>query len=372
MWDKCETYGQVPTCAIVTGIACIVREPPPDGIAFLPRPSISRFYAHPPCRRPHGFSTKQLQRTASIQDQQQGPDQALLEGGGRPSFVAIETKAMTAKLSTVFTGRPARPVRTLLDLFTSILNGHDAQTQTPVDKIAWAKSEKRIFLQRSLEPRLVGLQLPEEQGLWDSPNLVPQPTRSTLVSSSILRSFFSLVSSTPRTRTTLQPACLSARTMRASRRRPMRRALGTLEYMLLCMVMLNLPEDVNAFLTVKVAASTRSSRMWRHRNIADFEKALGRYKDDRYPSIYLAYGRTYALAELCSDTTIRSHLASLYDNLLEQNILRITRLLQMILDKVSFGVDQPEADNAYGAAIESLEEVRKVVQSLYTKTVQIA
>ncbi|KAF5311233.1 hypothetical protein D9611_013035 [Ephemerocybe angulata] len=56
---------------------------------------------------------------------------------------------------------------------------------------------------------------------------------------------------------------------------------------------------------------------------AHFEKALEEYNHDRYPSIHLAYGRTYALAELSSDPTIQSHLASLCDNLLEQNILRI-------------------------------------------------
>ncbi|KAF5311217.1 hypothetical protein D9611_013042 [Ephemerocybe angulata] len=177
-------------------------------------------------------------------------------------------------------------------------------------------------------------------------------------------------------------------------------ALGALKYMLLCKVMLNLPEDVNSLLTVKLAAkyaqlrdveSMRAvARAHQDRNLADFEKALREYKD-----------------ELSSDPTIRSHLASLYDNLLEQNLLRIiepysvveiehvaelvkqerqgveSKLSQMILDKVFHGVldqgrgcllvfDEPEADNAYGAAIETLEEVGKVVQSLYAKTVQIA
>ncbi|KAF6759287.1 hypothetical protein DFP72DRAFT_151450 [Ephemerocybe angulata] len=165
--------------------------------------------------------------------------------------------------------------------------------------------------------------------------------------------------------------------MRASRRRPMRRALGTFEYMLLCMVMLNLPEDVSAFLTVKLAANKRRSGLWRvcaplpvrtsiatlriwrsrwgctkmvrtclaacyivsvyscipHASLASSSHLFSTFLTspfdssarflDRHPAIHLAYGRTYALEELCSDTTIRSHLASLYDNLLEQNILRI-------------------------------------------------
>ncbi|KAF5311182.1 hypothetical protein D9611_013056 [Ephemerocybe angulata] len=246
------------------------------------------------------------------------------------------------------------------------------------------------------------------------------------------------------------------------------------------------PEDVNALLTVKLAAkyahlrdleSMRAlARAHQDRNLAGSEKVLREYKDGA-SSTHLGYynlptdsilNRFFLLrlllrlllviaqrpsqlrwttfAELSSDPTIRSHLASLYDNLLEQNLLRIiepysvaeiehvaelllvvsllrdrpprfiarsdrplrsilstgTRvvlpvhqppfsiifpgmLLQMILDKVFHGVldqgpgrgcllvfDQPQADNAYGAAIETLEEVGKVVQSLYAKTVQIA
>ncbi|KAF6761015.1 hypothetical protein DFP72DRAFT_988151 [Ephemerocybe angulata] len=144
------------------------------------------------------------------------------------------------------------------------------------------------------------------------------------------------------------------------------RGLGALKYMLLCKVMLNLPEDVNALLTVKFATkyaqlrdveSMRAlARAHQDRNLAGFEKALREYKD-----------------ELSSDPTIRSHLASL--------------LSQMTLDKVFHGVlDQGRGCllsgrvgsliwlywKSYGAAIETLEEVGKAVQSLYAKTVQIA
>ncbi|KAI0743222.1 PCI-domain-containing protein [Irpex lacteus] len=176
-------------------------------------------------------------------------------------------------------------------------------------------------------------------------------------------------------------------------------ALGALKYMLLCKVMLNLSEDVNSLLSIKLAAkyaqlrdveSMRAiARAHQDRNLADFEKALRDYRE-----------------ELSSDTTIRTHLSALYDTLLEQNLLRIVepysvveveyvaeqvkqgrqaveqKLSQMILDKVFHGVldqqrgillvfDEPEADNAYGTAIETLAEVGNVVDSLYAKTVKI-
>ncbi|KAG1843332.1 hypothetical protein DFJ58DRAFT_38658 [Suillus subalutaceus] len=102
-----------------------------------------------------------------------------------------------------------------------------------------------------------------------------------------------------------------------------------------------------------------------------------------------------------------AHLAALYDTLLQQNLLRIVepysvveidyvakqvgqgwqvveaKLSQMILDKVFHGVldqergclivfDELEADNTYGAAIGTLEQVSKVIDSLYAKTVKIA
>lgn len=39
---------------------------------------------------------------------------------------------------------------------------------------------------------------------------------------------------------------------------------------------------------------------------------------------------TYANSELSSDSTIRSHLAALYDTLLEQNLLRIVEPYEVV------------------------------------------
>jgi len=132
------------------------------------------------------------------------------------------------------------------------------------------------------------------------------------------------------------------------------------------------------------------ARAHQNRNLADFERALKDYRE-----------------ELSSDQTIRSHLAALYDTLLEQNLLRIVepysvveikyvaevvgqgtaqveaKLSQMILDKVLNGVldqgngclivfDEPEEDLTYPMAIQTIGQIGKVVEALYAKTVKIA
>ncbi|KAF9789771.1 PCI domain-containing protein [Thelephora terrestris] len=348
------------------------------------------------------------------------------------AFMSSTAKAKTAKL-----------IRTLLDYFGSIPDSTEPQIKVLKDNIAWAKREKRIFLKHSLETRLIGIQLESSQfkpalSLIDT--LLTELRRLDdkmiltevhLLESRVYRGIGNLAKS--------KAALTSARTAANSIYCPPQLqasldlqsgilhaedkdyktaysyfyetfenlssqddpgALGALKYMLLCKVMLNLPEDVNALLSIKLAlkyAQLREVESMRavakahqNRNLAEFEKALRDYRD-----------------ELSSDPTIRSHLAALYDTLLEQNLLRIVepysvvevdyvaqqvgqgrqsveaKLSQMILDKVFHGVldqgrgclivyDDPESDNTYGAAIETLEQIGKVVDSLYAKTVKIA
>ncbi|EKM82308.1 hypothetical protein AGABI1DRAFT_97335 [Agaricus bisporus var. burnettii JB137-S8] len=348
------------------------------------------------------------------------------------SFMSSTAKAKTAKL-----------IRTLLDFFSAIPNSQEIQMKTLIDNIAWAKAEKRVFLKHSLETRLVGIQLESQQF---QPALVLIDTLLTelkrlddkmiltevhLLESRVYRGIGNL----PKAKAALTSSRTAANsiycppTLQASldlqsgvlhaedkdyttgysyffesfenlSAQGDDGALDALKYMLLCKVMLNLPEDVSTLLTNKLAIkyahlreveSMRAiARAHQERNLADFEKALFDYKH-----------------ELSSDPTIRSHLAALYDTLLEQNLLRIiepysvveithvaslvgqgqqaveAKLSQMILDKVFHGVldqgrgcllvfDEPESDNTYGAAIDTLQQVGKVVQSLYAKTVKIA
>ncbi|KAG0701693.1 proteasome regulatory particle subunit [Suillus ampliporus] len=348
------------------------------------------------------------------------------------SFMSSTAKAKTAKL-----------IRTLLNYFNSIPNSRQTQIDVLTDNIEWSKREKRIFLKHSLEIRLVSLQLEALQyklALTRIDALLTELKRLDdkmiltevhLLESRVYRGIGNLSKA--------KAALTSARTAANSIYCPPHlqaaldlqsgvlhaedkdyttaysyfyetfenmssqddpAALNALKYMLLCKVMLNMPEDVTSLLSIKLAvkyAQLREIESMRaialahqNRNLADFEKALRDYKH-----------------ELSSDPTIRSHLAALYDTLLQQNLLRIVepysvveidyvaqqvgqgrqdveaKLSQMILDKVFHGVldqgrgclivfDELEADNTYGAAIGTLEQVSKVVDSLYAKTVKIA
>jgi len=310
--------------------------------------------------------------------------------------------------------------------------------RTLTDNIAWAKAEKRVFLKHSMETRLVGLQLESQQfqpALTLIDNLLTELkrldykmilTEVPLLESRVYRGIGNLPkakAALPSSRTAANsiycpPALQASLDLQSGVLHAEDKdyttaysyffeafenlssqgedsALDALKYMLLCKVMLNLPEDVSSLLTNKLAVkyahlreveSMRAiARAHQERNLADFEKALFDYKH-----------------ELSSDPTIRSHLAALYDTLLEQNLLRIiepysvveiahvaslvgqgqqaveAKLSQMILDKVFHGVldqgrgcllvfDEPETDNTYGASIETLEQVGKVVRSLYAK-----
>ncbi|KAG8759474.1 26S proteasome regulatory subunit rpn6 [Serendipita sp. 396] len=177
-------------------------------------------------------------------------------------------------------------------------------------------------------------------------------------------------------------------------------AITALKYMLLCKIMMNLPEDVTTLLSGKLAAKYAT-----HREVESM-KAVARAHANRNLKEFRAALRDYK-EEFSTDPIIRQHLSALFDRLLEQNLLRIvepysvveiahvaklvdqgiqqveTKLSQMILDKVLDGVldqgrgclllfDQADNDEGYADAIKMIDEVGKVVESLYSKAMTIA
>lgn len=172
------------------------------------------------------------------------------------------------------------------------------------------------------------------------------------------------------------------------------RAIVVLKYMLLTKIMLNLIDDVKTILNNKnvikyqskdIDAMKAIATAYSNRSLKEFENAL------------LAYS-----AELKSDPIIKNHFNALYDNLLEQNLLKIIesysvvelshisksiglnlqqvegKLSQMILDKVFYGVldqgngwliiyDEPRKDASYEAALSLVKNLSGVVDLLYEK-----
>lgn len=188
---------------------------------------------------------------------------------------------------------------------------------------------------------------------------------------------------------------------------PTGKAVVALKYMLLAKVMLNQAEDVAGITTGKLALryaglkdiealkaiATASSK----RSLADFQAALDSFQK-----------------ELIHDPIIKSHLNALYDQMLEQNLIRIiepysrlqveqvahlirlprqdveTKLSQMILDKKIYGIldqvrsndgrqvgvlvtfEDKSKDSTYDAVLETMTHMSKVVDALYQKAKRLS
>ncbi|KAG2354344.1 hypothetical protein BDR07DRAFT_1454150 [Suillus spraguei] len=99
-------------------------------------------------------------------------------------------------------------------------------------------------------------------------------------------------------------------------------ALNAVKYILLCKVMLNMPEDVTSLLSVKLGVC--------YAQLHEIES--------------MHFLRNYK-RELSPDPTIRSHLAALYDTLIQKNLLRIAEPYSVIeIDYVAEQVGQGRQD----------------------------
>ncbi|KAF7271238.1 regulatory particle non-ATPase 6 [Rhynchophorus ferrugineus] len=177
------------------------------------------------------------------------------------------------------------------------------------------------------------------------------------------------------------------------------KALTALKYMLLSKIMLNTPEDVQQIISGKLAikyagrdidAMKAVAQASHKRSLADFQQAVKLFK-----------------RELEDDVIVRAHLGTLYDNMLEQNLCRIIepysrvqvdyiaksiklpmpqvekKLSQMILDAKFHGIlDQGEGvlivfeatpvDKTYEMALETIQSMSKVVDTLYQKAKKLS
>ena len=308
--------------------------------------------------------------------------------------------------------------------------------------IEWAVAERRGFLRQNLETRLVGLYM-AKQAYYDALTLINSLLRElkrlddklVLVEVQLLESrVYHALGNVPKGRAALT----SARTSAASVYTPpplqagldmqsgmlhaeesdfntafsyfvealegyhsqddTANATSALQYMLLCKIMLNLGNDVTALMASKRAikyagkgldAMKAVARAHTNRSLGEYELALAAYK-----------------AELGGDRFISRHLRRLYDNMLEQNLVKVIepfsrveidhvaklvgldrpqverKLSQMILDKVIVGVldqgagcliifEESERDRGYDAALGTVERLSNVVDVLYTNQASV-
>lgn len=177
------------------------------------------------------------------------------------------------------------------------------------------------------------------------------------------------------------------------------KALTALKYMLLCKIMLGHSDDVNQIVSGKLAitysgrdidAMKAVAQASHKRSLADFQQALVEYR-----------------IELEEDTIVKAHLGTLYDTMLEQNLCRIIepysrvevkhiaaciklpmaqvekKLSQMILDKKFSGIldqgdgvlivfEETPVDQTYDKALEVIQHMGKVVDTLYQKAKKLS
>uniref|UniRef100_A0A5F8A6A7 26S proteasome non-ATPase regulatory subunit 11 n=1 Tax=Macaca mulatta TaxID=9544 RepID=A0A5F8A6A7_MACMU len=365
------------------------------------------------------------------------PPASASQSAGIPELGGL-LKYVRPFLNSISKAKAARLVRSLLDLFLDMEAATGQEVELCLECIEWAKSEKRTFLRQALEARLVSLYFDTKRyqealhlGSQLLRELKKMDDKALLVEVQLLESkTYHALSNLPKARAALTSARTTANAIycppklqatldmqsgiiHAAEEKDWKtaysyfyeafegydsidspKAITSLKYMLLCKIMLNTPEDVQALVSGKLAlryagrqteALKCVAQASKNRSLADFEKALTDYR-----------------AELRDDPIISTHLAKLYDNLLEQNLIRVIepfsrvqiehissliklskadverKLSQMILDKKFHGIldqgegvliifDEPPVDKTYEAALETIQNMSKVVDSLYNK-----
>ncbi|XP_043911171.1 26S proteasome non-ATPase regulatory subunit 11 isoform X3 [Protopterus annectens] len=373
-------------------------------------------------------------------------EQSILELGtllaktGQAAELGGLLKYVRPFLNSISKAKAARLVRSLLDLFLDMEAATGQEVELCLECIEWAKSEKRTFLRQALEARLVSLYFDTKRyqealqlGSQLLRELKKMDDKALLVEVQLLESkTYHALSNLPKARAALTSARTTANAIycppklqaaldmqsgiiHAAEEKDWKtaysyfyeafegydsilspKAITALKYMLLCKIVLNTPEDVQALVSGKLAlryagrqtdALKCVAQASKNRSLAELEKvrALTEYK-----------------AELRDDPIINTHLAKLYDNLLEQNLIRVIepfsrvqiehissliqlskadverKLSQMILDTKFHGIldqgegvliifDEPPVDKTYEAALETIQNMSKVVDSLYNK-----
>lgn len=176
-------------------------------------------------------------------------------------------------------------------------------------------------------------------------------------------------------------------------------ATKALKYMLLCKIMTNASEDIAQILNNKLALRCAG------RDVEAMRAVAAAYKARSLKEFASVQQRFHG--EIEGDVVVHAHLQQLYDNLLEQNLLRIIepyscveiahvaalialpvqhverKLSQMILDKLFEGVldaaagclhvyEAAREDTTFTGTLETMAQMNKVVSSLFENTVALS
>nr|XP_002132056.1 26S proteasome non-ATPase regulatory subunit 11 [Ciona intestinalis] len=362
----------------------------------------------------------------------------LLQQQGHAEELGSLVKGVRPFLKSISKAKAAKLVRTLVDLFLDMEASTGLEVQLCLECIEWAKEEKRTFLRQALEARLVALYfdtgrfqdalksgsllLRELKKLDDKQLLVEvQVTESRTYHAlgNLQKAKAALTSARTTANSMYCPPKMQAALDRQSGilnaaeekdwktaysyfyeafegydSIESKKAVSSLKYMLLCKIMLNQSDDVQSLLSGKLAlkyagrdidAMRSVAKASHNRSISELKEVLMKFEE-----------------ELKADVIIGAHFDKLYDNLLEQNLLRVIepfakvqvshiarlidlplatvekKLSQMILDKKFHGIlsqgegvlilfDESTADKTYETALEVISSMSLVVDSLYQK-----
>lgn len=364
-----------------------------------------------------------------------GTAKKLSKAGDGPNLMKL-IHEVKPNLNQFSKAKAAKLVRQLIDLYLEMDTKTGQEVQLCIESINWAKEEKRMFLKYSLEIRLISLYY-ETENYSNALKLIETllkemkklDDKSLLVEILLLESkIYYNLSNLQKARAALTSARTTANAiycppkmqaeldlqsgiLHAADEKDFKtafsyyyeayegyssvdhpKAITALKYMLLCKIMLHESSEIPAICIalnsngIEIEAMKSVAEASQKRSLADFQKALEVFEE-----------------QLKGDPIIRTHLDSLYDDMLEQNLLRIIepysrvqvthiarkinllqdliekKLSQMILDKKFNGILDQElgiliifenisVDKKYEAALDTIMCMGKVVDTLYLKS----
>uniref|UniRef100_A0A8D1IJY2 26S proteasome regulatory subunit Rpn6 N-terminal domain-containing protein n=1 Tax=Sus scrofa TaxID=9823 RepID=A0A8D1IJY2_PIG len=220
---------------------------------------------------------------------------SLLAKTGQAAELGGLLKYVRPFLNSISKAKAARLVRSLLDLFLDMEAATGQEVELCLECIEWAKSEKRTFLRQALEARLVSLYFDTKRyqealhlGSQLLRELKKMDDKALLVEVQLLESkTYHALSNLPKARAALTSARTTANAIycppklqatwicsiiHAAEEKDWKtaysyfyeafegydsidspKAITSLKYMLLCKIMLNTPEDVQALVSGKLA-----------------------------------------------------------------------------------------------------------------------